>query len=624
MSNRSRVFLALLATGLGALVSTEAVAQTPEADPHPGRAIYQRQCAACHEGGDPRAPALSTIQAMNAADLRHVLTEGSMATQAANLSNEERNTLVQYLAAAEISHDDWIANMMCPAEARSVDLSRPVVMARVGIDFESTRRLTADAAGLTTRDMEDLELAWAIAFPGVTGLRSAPVIVGSTLFYAAASTRKVLALDAESGCVQWVYDSPAPFRSSITLGELGDSGRKVLYFSDGRAQIHAVDAQTGEGLWVVDGQADPGVGMLTGSPIAFEDRVIVPVSASGVTTATNPNYECCSGRGAVVVLDAATGERQWVYFTMEEAQYTGEVNAAGARLRGPSGAPIWTTPTVDVERRRIYVTTGQNTSLPATPTSNSVIALDLDSGDELWVFQAVANDVWNMACTGRPGPNCPGPEDSILEDWDFGGSAILVKQPDGSELLLAGQKSGHLWALDPEDGSVVWQQRVGEGGPLGGNHWGIAVDGQRVFLPINDPFPNGNQMSGMYAFDIASGEALWQQPLSADCSGGRQEFAPQCQSRYGLSAAPLVVDGAVVSAAIDGRVYIFDGADGRLLFEYDTARPFVGINGVEGNGGAIDSHSIAAGAGMVFIASGYGSFSQPPGNVLLGFRPRSN
>jgi polyvinyl alcohol dehydrogenase (cytochrome) len=511
--------------------------------------------------------------------------------------------------------------MMCSADRRRVDLSQPVAMGIVGIDLHATRNLSAEAAGLRKADMDDLELAWTIAFPGVTGLRSAPVIVGSTMFYSAVNTRRVFAVDTESGCARWVYDADAPLRSSVTLAAVGTPARQTLFFSDGRGQIHAVDAETGQRRWAVDGLADPGEGMLTGSPVVFENRVIVPVSASGVTAGANPTFECCVGRGAVVVLDATTGERQWVYLTMEEAKYTGEVNSAGARLRGPSGAPIWTTPTIDAKRRRIYVTTGENTSLPATETSDAIIALDLDTGRELWIFQATSNDVWNMACGARSGPNCPSPEQSILRDWDFGGSAVLV-EVGGREMLLAGQKSGHLWAVDPEHGEVLWQQRVGGGGALGGNHWGIAIDGERVFLPINDPLPNDNQMPGMYAFDIATGRALWEHRATSDCSGGRQALIPQCANRYGLSATPLVVDGAVISAGIDGRVYIFDGVDGRILFQYDTAQRYTGINGVQGNGGSIDAHSIAAGAGMVFVASGYGSFGQPPGNVLLAFRPR--
>jgi polyvinyl alcohol dehydrogenase (cytochrome) len=290
-------------------------------------------------------------------------------------------------------------------------------------------------------------------------------------------------------------------------------------------------------------------------------------------------------------------------------------------LRGPSGAPIWSTPTIDAERGRVYVTTGENTSLPATRTSDAVIALDLESGRQLWVFQGTPRDVWHMGC-GRGSPNCPSPDESILQDWDFGGSAILAPLPDGRDLLLVGQKSGHLWALDPDDGQLVWAHRRGRGGALGGNHWGIARDGERVFLTISDPGRGADRVPGIYAFDIATGVPAWEHRLQPDCPDGRRARLPQCDARYGLSATPLVVDGAVVTGGLDGRLHIFDARTGDVLFRFDTARPFETINGVEGTGGSIDAHSIAAGAGMLFVGSGYGSFSQAPGNVLLAFRPR--
>ncbi|MEX1257730.1 MAG: PQQ-binding-like beta-propeller repeat protein [Gemmatimonadota bacterium] len=612
---------------LGAFLAVNAAGasgQAPPVSPHPGEVLFQQRCNVCHGGGDPRAPTIATLRSMTAEQLTFALTEGIMAPQGSTLSAEQRSQLIAYLAAQSVPQEEWITSMTCTAAARRVALEGPVAMRTAGVEVTASRMISAEAAGLSRDDFARLELAWAIAFPGVTGLRAGPVIVGSTVFYSAVNTAKLLALDTESGCVKWVYDSPTPLRSSVSLGEIGAPVRPALFFGDARGQVHAVDAETGAAIWIASGRADEGSSNITGSVVFHDGKVIVPLSASGVAAGSNPDFECCVGRGAVAALDAETGRRLWAYVTMEEAEYTGAVNSAGARLRGPSGAPIWSTPSIDARRGRVYVTTGENTSLPATGTSDAVIALDIETGEALWIFQSVANDVWNMACGARPGPNCPSADQSILRDWDFGGSAILIALADGRELLLAGQKSGHLWALNPDDGSVVWERRVGEGGALGGNHWGIAVDGERVFLPISDPGAGANRMPGMYAFGIATGAPVWEHRLSPDCPPERAERVPGCQARFGLSATPLVVDGAVISAGIDGRLYIFDGESGETLFQFDTARPFEAINGVEGHGGSIDAHSIAAGAGMVFIGSGYGSFSQPPGNVLLGFRPAEN
>lgn len=623
---RPALFTAAVLLSASALMSAAAVAQQ---DDSAGREVYEQECATCHDGGDIRAHALETLQSMSAGAIEHALTEGVMSQQGELLSAREREAVIEYLAAEDTS-DAWVADNMCAADQREINLE-PVAMARPGVDRHFTRHLDAEQAGLSTEDMEDMELVWALGFPGVSGLRAAPVIAGDTVFYSAGQTQKLLALDAASGCVKWAYDSPTPLRSSVSLGSLGEDGPMVLVFADGRAQVHAVNAHTGESIWTVNGQAREGEGQITGSILLHEDKVFVPISASGVGAAINPRHECCEGRGAVTALDAASGEKLWRYFTMPPAEYTGEVNALEVPLRGPSGAAIWSSPSLDAEHGQLYVTTGQNTSLPATETSDAIIAIDADTGEEQWVFQGTANDVWNMACStsgGDHGPNCPGPENSIMQDWDFGSSAVLAELEDGSQRLLAGQKSGHLWALNPDDGSLVWQQRVGDGSPLGGNHWGIAVDDERVYMPINDPhFPaieDYTPMPGMYAFDLSDGEPAWQFRTSPDCSGDRAEYAETCDEKYGLSALPLVVDGAVITAGIDGRIYILDTEDGSVLFQHDSARPYETINRVEAEGGAIDAHSIAAGAGMVFIGSGYGSFRQPAGNVLLAFRPRQS
>jgi polyvinyl alcohol dehydrogenase (cytochrome) len=247
--------------------------------------------------------------------------------------------------------------------------------------------------------------------------------------------------------------------------------------------------------------------------------------------------------------------------------------------------------------------------------------LDLETGEEKWVFQALENDMWNFACSAN-GPNCIILADTNSVDFDFGGPAILVES-DGRELLVAGQKSGDLWALDPETGAVVWNQRVGEGTALGGNHWGIATDFERAFMTINDPgniLENGQ--AGLYSFFLGSGEPSWSYKVSPECNDQRSGRLRRCESLFGFSATPLSVDGAVITAGLDGRLFVFDSQTGEVIFKYDTVQDYDTVNGVEGYGGSIDSHSIAAGSGMVFVGSGYGSFRQVAGNVLLAFRPK--
>ena len=514
--------------------------------------------------------------------------------------------------------DDWVTDSMCAIGNRSVDLEQPPSFTFTQSDGNNPRHLDSAQAGLSTGDLSNLELAWAVAFPDTSGLRAAPVIIGSTIFYSATDAGRVFALDINSGCAKWVYEAETRLRSSVAYAEIDDLGS--LVFSDSRGMIHSINAKTGDLIWIASGQASNNQGMLTGTPVIFEDKVMVPVSGSGVIAGGNPNYECCENHGAVTALDAHTGEKLWEYHTMPAAEYTGQVSSTGVKQRGPSGAPIWTTPTIDAERGQIYVTTGENTSHPTTNTSDAIIALDIETGEANWVFQALENDMWNFGCSAR-GPNCIILEDTNSVDFDFGGPAILV-ETDDEDLLIAGQKSGDLWALDPNTGALVWNQRVGEGTALGGNHWGIATNTERAFMTVNDPGGmNGNSRPGIYSYFVGTGEPSWFYEVQAECNEGRSERLRRCESLYGFSATPLSVDGAVITGGLDGRLFVFNSESGELIYEYDTVRDYETVNGVDGYGGSIDSHSISAGSGMVFVGSGYGQFRQVPGNVLLAFKP---
>jgi polyvinyl alcohol dehydrogenase (cytochrome) len=313
---------------------------------------------------------------------------------------------------------------------------------------------------------------------------------------------------------------------------------------------------------------------------------------------------------------------------MPEANYNGQVNSLGVKQRGPSGAPIWSVPVYDAKRNLVLVTTGENTSHPGTDTSDAIIAINADTGKVAWQFQAMAADIWNMSCsveTGENGPNCPVLFGGDGRDYDFGAGAVLVSA-NGKDVVLAGQKSGHAWAIDADTGKVLWSHRVGEGTALGGVHWGIAVSGDKLVLPINDPGLGGASPKlkpGVFTFDIATGRPGWSYDAKPNCEGSRATAVSGCTSRYGFSAAPVVVDGAVIGATLGGEVIILDGDNGQVINRFDTVGPVPTLNtDVAGKGGSIDAHSISAGAGMVFINSGYGQFGQTAGNVLIAYRPK--
>jgi polyvinyl alcohol dehydrogenase (cytochrome) len=255
-----------------------------------------------------------------------------------------------------------------------------------------------------------------------------------------------------------------------------------------------------------------------------------------------------------------------------------------------------------------------------------MLAIGLSDGKIRWSHQATANDIFLTACgRNRGGLNCP--KETVYRDVDFGASMILARDTKAGDLVLGGQKSGTLWAVSADTGAVVWRQDFGTGSPLGGIHWGIAYDGERVYAPINRPYGAPTQTPshkpGMHAVDVHTGNIVWTFVAEGDCSGDRQSRMRSCANNFGLSAAPAVVDGAVVAGGLDGILRAFDAKTGEVLFKFDTAQSFETVNGVAANGGAIDAASIAAGGGYLFVNSGYGMFGQAPGNVLLAFKPKA-
>ncbi len=291
-------------------------------------------------------------------------------------------------------------------------------------------------------------------------------------------------------------------------------------------------------------------------------------------------------------------------------------NSIGTNRIAPSGAPVWNSPSIDTKRGVMYVGTGTNYSSPANDTSDAILALSLQDGSIVWAQQMTVGDAWNMGCETDARINCP-PEDG--PDYDFGAATIIATNSAGKDIVLAGQKSGEVFALDPDDGGkILWRKKLGKGGIQGGVHFGMSVSGDTLFVPMSDfdggPRWPGVAYPGMFALDITSGEQKWYTPNEDHCDG--RKF---CQP--GLSAAVSAIPGAVVAGAMDGRLRAYDSAHGKVLWDFDTATEFMTLNGKKSSGG-----SMGGGTGpvfhddMMFVNSGYGIYFHMPGNVLLGFR----
>jgi polyvinyl alcohol dehydrogenase (cytochrome) len=625
MARAARPFIACLMLAWSAAATASAQA------PDDTAALFKTTCAICHEVPETKAPPTATLRQLPASQILMAMELGKMQPQAAGLKQEQRVRLAKWLAAEEdAKRDAWIAEKACPGDTPVTSSGRE----NWGLGHGNARHVAE--AGIDRRDIDKLELLWSIALPAVTTMRSQPVVAGETVFLGSKSAH-LLALDRRTGCVRWAFKTDAPVHSALTLDRTPD-GVATLFFADEMATVYAVDATKGTLRWRERLKWFP-TSIVSGPATYFDGLLYVPLSSFEVAAAGLPTHECCRSHGGIQALDAATGKPAWRFDTTPHAAQT-YVNRDGVQMWGPSGAVVWNSPTVDAKRGALYFGTGQNSSSPANDTSDAIIALDLKSGARRWVFQGLADDAWNAACLGG-GASCPkenGP------DFDFGASVILLERKQG-DLLLAGQKSGEVFALDPDrGGAVIWRHRVGSGSSNGGVHHGMATDGERVYVPIADPerkVAGYVPKPGVYALDVADGRMLWSRPVQRGCvfdpadaplvglaemAKGKSDRSPwpACSYYYGHSAAAVVANGVVYAGALDGKLRMFDARNGEILRVIDTKRPFTASNGVAGHGGAIDVGGAIVDDGQLFVLSGYGMFGQMPGNMLLvyGIRPR--
>ena len=620
---------ALFAVGAVFLISCERepppVQQSETAAPHPGAAVYEQHCGNCHTGGVYKAPHRMFL-GMMAPDAILDSMNGIMAEQAAALSEQQRRDVAEYLAARSLD-SERIEYPPLRCAQTDLDLQQTSRHAGWGIDMQNTRFQTVEQGGLDVGNAASLELQWAFAYPNAIQARSQPTVAGGTVFIGS-QNGTVYALDAKTGCLRWSYRASAEVRTPVVLSPWDHADANAqprAYFGDILARAYALDARTGEMLWQTKVDDHPNA-TITGAPVLHDDRLFVPVSSLEVLRAIDPGYSCCTFRGSLVALDANDGSIVWKTYTIATEAADAGVTSAGTRILAPSGAPIWNSPTVDTERGRLYAGTGENYSSPAGGTSDAIIAFAMDSGDILWVNQATAGDAWNVGCLSDYAPdpaNCPvenGP------DFDFAASAILQTLPDGSDLLVAGQKSGDVIGIDPDTGATRWRTKVGRGGVQGGIHFGMAAEGSRVYVPINDMFYpedltrykfESPPRPGIFAVDAATGAEIWARPADDVCLADN----PFCDP--GISAAVTAIPGAVIAGHMDGRLRIYAAADGEVLWEYDTLGEQQTISGETARGGSMSGGGPAVADGMLYVNSGYGLYFHMPGNVLLAFGSES-
>ena len=480
-----------------------------------------------------------------------------------------------------------------------------------GIDERNTRYQPKST--LDSTNIDKLSLKWVYGLANNTP-RSYPLITDDTI-YVGDGNRGLVALDRETGCERWVFPHEGEISTAVVPTEI--AGQPALLFNDRTTGIYAIAADAGTLIWHAEVDENP-LAWYSGTPLIQSNRVYAPISSFEVALAFNPFYGCCTTSGGLAAFDLETGNKVWYLPTIAEAPQKTGSHWGFVQKYGPSGATVWGAPSFNKETNTIHFGTGQNYSHPTTDTSDAIFAVNASDGTVRWHRQFTANDAYTAACNivALNHPNCPDP---MGPDADFGAATILATTPTGSGLLIAGQKSADVYALEPASGDVVWHQKLGRGGIIGGVHWGMAVNENKglLFVPISDKeivgFPSpGVAAPGLYALDIATGEQRW-----------HHYTAPRCEDLecvYGLSAAPLATNDLVLTGTMDGYLNAIHVDTGRLLWQFDAWQSFDSVNNQPTVGGAFDAHGPIVAGDTLVVSAGYSYVGQQRGgNALLVF-----
>jgi polyvinyl alcohol dehydrogenase (cytochrome) len=477
-------------------------------------------------------------------------------------------------------------------------------------------------------DVANLALKWAYGYPNGAEFGQ-PTVVDGRLFVTS-STGRIYSLDSKTGCTYWTYDAAAGSRTAITIGELARSKIAALprklkrtlahldvikapsaaFFGDDTGAVYAVDAQKGTLLWKTQVDTHP-LARIVGAPTLYNDRLYVAVSSTEDAAAANPDYACCTFRGSVAALDIANGRTVWKSYTVLEEPVPTRKNGAGVQEFGPAGAAISSSPTIDAKRNVLYVATGSSGTGIEQSLTDAVVAFDLGDGKLRWVKQLSRTDAG-------------------LFGSGFASSPVLRTLASGNEVILAGQKSGVVYGLDPDHGGeTLWQTKIGDSSPAapagggaigstsvvgppgvagsaGGVAWGSAADHRNVYVAVSGLLVQpANAFGSLTALDMKTGAARWHtvSPEPA-CTWG----ARNCS--HAQSQAVTVMPGSVFSGSMDGHLRAYSTIDGKILWDFDTAKEFQTNNGVKASGGPLDHGGATIVNGTVYVNSG---------NTLLAF-----
>lgn len=640
--------LVVLAVALGFPSQQQAVyaQQAPTASTPPqqmgttegaGSTIFGNYCETCH--GNPKVPSApepATLKQMSPDRIYQTLTTGDMVPMAAHLTDQQKRDIAEWVGGRKLgppeSGEASKMSNVCSSNPPIQSLTSTPSWNGWSPGIYNTRFQAAKDANLSPAAVTGLRLKWAFGLPSADSVYGQPTVVAGRVFVSS-DAAYIYELDAKSGCVHWSFQAESGVRSAIIVGPTKpDSTKYAAFFGDIRGNIYSVDATNGKLLWKVKVDPHP-LSRITGAIVLYKGHLYVPVASLEEPESSSANYHCCTFRGMVAAFDSATGKQIWKTYTLPVPP-TPRKTAEGVSYTGPAGVGVWGPLAIDPKLNALYFGTGNTFSGPDMGRSDALMALDMATGRILWTEQDEANDVWHTGCPGGPAPAgipqrgevfqrtmplgqaphrftgrrrerppmpasyyCPSPAGP---DNDFAAGPMLINMPDGHRLLIIGQKSGVVWAHDPDNhGALVWKSDVSRGEI----DFGGATNGHYAYYAF--------RAGGIARLRLSDGLETWYRPITPQESMERHR---------GISAAVTLIPGVVFTAGLDGMLRAFNSFDGTPIWQYNTLPEVTTVNGVKAHGGSIGSAGPTVADGMVFVTSGYTGFQNGvPGNLLLAF-----
>jgi polyvinyl alcohol dehydrogenase (cytochrome) len=646
MKSMTKVLILAIIAGLTLHSQPAAPAARPPQGEGAGSTIFGNACLGCHD----RHPAIPTYAQMRPMTSERILaSEDSVAAHRAakevtDLTEQQKRDIAEWISERRLS----VGKEDAADLPNKCALNPPITAAQASSlpswngwspNITNTRFQPAKAADLTPAEVQRLQLKWAFAFPSGVSMYGQPTILANHIFVGA-DNGYIYSLDARTGCVYWSFRAQAGVSGAISIEpKPGSPNNFVAYFGDTLSNVYSLNASNGELNWKAHTDDHP-LARIRAAVRYLNGRLYVPVASLEEPDSSSYNHMCCSFRGSVVALDAVTGKQIWKTYTIDEKP-TPRAAPDGAKYVGPGGAGVWGTLAMDPKRKSIYLGTGNAFSEPDTGRSDAIISLNMDTGKINWVKQDEPGDVWHTGCPqgpplpglglppksarntaqaparggqaaaaaqpARPASHPPGyycPTTTNDPDWDFSAGPMLVDMPSAKSLVVAGQKSGMVWAHDADTGELVWKSDISRGGST----FGGATDGESAYFAMQ-----GGTVS---AIRLTDGLEKWATKITPQES---------MSGHPGFSAAISLIPGVLFVPGKDGVLNALSSFDGRILWTYDTTQEVKTVNGITARGGSIGSAGATIAGGMVFVPSGYTGFQGgQKGNIILAFGPPVN